>query len=201
MWTDGQCLLVRHWIFGCCVVFGCAVFCFCFLVFCFSHSFFFFARPFLFFGTSPNWKLRMEYRRDESTSEHKFDPTSTINVRIETIEELSKKVEGKYSGEAAAILDWCTVEYYCCWTLTLCFFFVVFYPFLPPLPLPLPLVVGYCTLNVFCKPGTKDPPENPTQLEFVLNKGAHQIPVYYGAPDQKSEWSLHNLGKFHILYK
>ena len=66
---------------------------------------FYFARPFLFFGTSPNWKLRMEYRRDESTSEHKFDPTSTINVRIETIEELSKKVEGKYSGEAAAILD------------------------------------------------------------------------------------------------
>ena len=37
----------------------------------------------------------MEYRRDESTSEHKFDPTSTINVRIETIEELSKQVEGK----------------------------------------------------------------------------------------------------------
>ena len=39
-------------------------------------------------------KLRMEYRRDDTTSEHKFDPTSTINVRIETIEELSKKVEG-----------------------------------------------------------------------------------------------------------
>ena len=79
------------------------------------------------------------------------------------------------------------------------FFLYPVLPFLPPLPLP--LVVGYSTLNVFCKPGTKDPPENPTQLEFVLNKGSHQIPVYYGAPDQKSEWSLHNLGKYHVLYK
>lgn len=71
----------------------------------FSLVFFLCSSFFFNFGTSPNWKLRMEYRRDESTSEHKFDPTSTINVRIETIEELSKKVEGKYSGEAAAILD------------------------------------------------------------------------------------------------
>jgi len=71
----------------------------------FSLVFFLCSSFFLYFGTSPNWKLRTEYRRDESTSEHKFDPTSTINVRIETIEELSKKVEGKYSGEAAAILD------------------------------------------------------------------------------------------------
>ena len=69
----------------------------------------------------------MEYRRDENTSEHKFDPTSTINIRIETIEELSKKVE----------------------------------------------VVGYCGLNIFCKPGSKEAPDNPTQLEFVLNKGIY----------------------------
>ena len=74
----------------------------------------------------------MEYRRDDTTEEHKFDPTSTLNIRIETIEELSKKVE----------------------------------------------VVGYCGLNIFCKPNSKDPPDNPTQTEFVLNKGAHQIPVY-----------------------
>ena len=97
----------------------------------------------------PEWKLRMEYRRNESTTEHKFDPTSTLNIRIETIEELSKKVE----------------------------------------------VVGYCGLNLFCKPGSKDAPDNPSQLEYVLNKGAHQIPIYYGAPDQKQEWSVHNLEK------
>ena len=97
----------------------------------------------------PEWKLRMEYRRDESTKESKFDPTSTLNIRIETIEELSKKVE----------------------------------------------VVGYCGLNIFCKPNETNPPDNPTQLEFVLNKGAHQIPVYYGAPDQKKEWGLKNLQK------
>ena len=96
---------------------------------------------------NPEWKLRLEYRRDEKTSEKRFDPTSTLNVRVETIEELSKKVE----------------------------------------------VIGYCALNIFCKPGKIDPPENPTEREFVLNKGAHQVPLYYGAPNLKNEWSVHNL--------
>jgi hypothetical protein len=96
---------------------------------------------------NPEWKLRLEYRRDENTSEKRFDPTSTLNVRVETIEELSKKVE----------------------------------------------VIGYCALNIFCKPGKNDPPENPTEREFVLNKGAHQVPLYYGAPNLKNEWSVHNL--------
>merc|ERR1711871_1012195 len=83
---------------------------------------------------NPQWKLRLEYRRGKDSAEKKFDPTSTLNIRVETIEELSKKVE----------------------------------------------VIGYCALNVFCKPGTADPPDNPTEREFVLNKGAHQVPLYYG---------------------
>ena len=96
---------------------------------------------------NPQWKLRLEYRRGKDSAEKKFDPTSTLNIRVETIEELSKKVE----------------------------------------------VIGYCALNVFCKPGTADPPDNPSEREYVLNKGAHQLPLFYGAPNLKNEWSVHNL--------
>jgi hypothetical protein len=96
---------------------------------------------------NPQWKLRLEYRRGKDSAEKKFDPTSTLNIRVETIEELSKKVE----------------------------------------------VIGYCALNVFCKPGTADAPDNPSEREYVLNKGAHQLPLFYGAPNMKSEWSVHNL--------
>ena len=53
-------------------------------------------------------------------------------------------------------------------------------------------VIGYACLNVFC---LKESVEAPTANgeECVLNEGGHQIPIYYGAPDQKKSWGMDNL--------
>jgi hypothetical protein len=53
-------------------------------------------------------------------------------------------------------------------------------------------VVGYACLNVFCEKGTRKPPTVNGE-ECVLNKGGHQIPIYYGPPNQKNSWDLDNL--------
>merc|ERR1711871_1116080 len=53
-------------------------------------------------------------------------------------------------------------------------------------------VVGYACLNVFCQKGSYLPPTENGE-ECVLNKGGHQIPIFYGPPNQKKSWDLNNL--------
>ena len=54
-------------------------------------------------------------------------------------------------------------------------------------------IVGYAHLNIFSKKGGREAPQSESDVEYCLNAGCHQIPIYLGAPKKTIPWNVNNL--------
>lgn len=56
-------------------------------------------------------------------------------------------------------------------------------------------VLGYACINMFVNKFRKEQPDNPNEQEFLLNKGAFQMPVYSQEPYRKPPFNLESFKK------
>ncbi|CAG9315098.1 unnamed protein product [Blepharisma stoltei] len=60
-------------------------------------------------------------------------------------------------------------------------------------------VLGYSAINLFLKKFRKDQPDNPTEQDFILNKGLFQLPIYCQEPYRKPPFGLQSFTKMEII--